>query len=112
MIVTYEGVILAGETYIEKVTKREEGSILSRKSLDPRYDLRNHSPDGFSWGYFGSGPLQIALAIVADAVSANIALRTHIEFTERVISRLPAGKEFVLNRNEVRSVIDDILEGD
>ena len=33
--------------------------------LDPRHDLANHSPDGFSWGFSGSGPAQLALAILA-----------------------------------------------
>ena len=26
--------------------------------------LRNHSPDGFNWGYGGSGPAQLALGIL------------------------------------------------
>ena len=34
--------------------------------LDPRHDLRGHSPSGFEWGYGGSGPAQLALAILAD----------------------------------------------
>ena len=29
--------------------------------LDPRFDLRRHSPDGFNWGYCGSGPAQLAV---------------------------------------------------
>ncbi|MBA7567484.1 hypothetical protein ES708_09196 [subsurface metagenome] len=29
--------------------------------------LRNHSPDGFQWGYGGSGPAQLALALLLDA---------------------------------------------
>jgi Family of unknown function (DUF6166) len=36
------------------------------RALDPRFDLRNHSPDGFEWGYGGSGPSQLALAILVD----------------------------------------------
>jgi len=32
-----------------------------------RLDIRNHSPTGFEWGYGGSGPAQLALAILADA---------------------------------------------
>jgi hypothetical protein len=36
--------------------------------LDPRFDLRRHSPDGFQWGYGGSGPAQLALALCADAL--------------------------------------------
>jgi Family of unknown function (DUF6166) len=27
-------------------------------------ELINHSPDGFSWGYGGSGPSQLALALL------------------------------------------------
>jgi Family of unknown function (DUF6166) len=43
-----------------------DGHIVKR--LDPRYDLANHSPDGFEWGYGGSGPAQLAIAILADAL--------------------------------------------
>jgi hypothetical protein len=35
------------------------------KRLPTRLDLRNHSPDGFNWGYGGSGPAQLALAMLA-----------------------------------------------
>jgi hypothetical protein len=38
----------------------------THRDLDPRTDLRNHSPDGFEFGYGGSGPAQLALAILAD----------------------------------------------
>ncbi|HMF28341.1 MAG TPA: DUF6166 domain-containing protein, partial [Candidatus Cybelea sp.] len=34
--------------------------------LPLRLDLYNHSPDGFEIGYGGSGPAQLALAILAD----------------------------------------------
>ena len=30
-----------------------------RKPLNPRQELRNHSPTGFEWGYGGSGPAQL-----------------------------------------------------
>ena len=36
------------------------------RRLNPRLDLWNHSPTGFEWGYCGSGPAQLALAILAD----------------------------------------------
>jgi Family of unknown function (DUF6166) len=29
-------------------------------------EIRNHSPTGFGWGYRGSGPAQLALALLAD----------------------------------------------
>ena len=36
--------------------------------LDPKpsQQLHNHSPTGFAWGYSGSGPAQLALAILLD----------------------------------------------
>lgn len=36
--------------------------------LKPRLDLWSHSPTGFNWGYNGSGPAQLALALLADAL--------------------------------------------
>lgn len=36
--------------------------------LPMRNDLRNHSPTGAEWGYGGSGPAQLALAILSDAL--------------------------------------------
>lgn len=35
----------------------------------PSQKLRNHSPDGFQWGFGGSGPAQLALALLLDATS-------------------------------------------
>jgi len=36
--------------------------------LEPKdsQKLYNHSPDGFNWGYSGSGPAQLALAMLLD----------------------------------------------
>jgi hypothetical protein len=47
------------------VTVREGESV---RPLDPRYDVRNHSPDGSNWVYAGSGPAQLALGILLDAI--------------------------------------------
>lgn len=35
----------------------------------PSQKLYNHSPDGFQWGFGGSGPAQLALALLLDATS-------------------------------------------
>lgn len=37
-----------------------------REPLPMRFDLRDHSLTGPEWGYGGSGPAQLALAILAD----------------------------------------------
>ena len=61
----------------------EEGGA---HKLAPRHDLDNHSPDGFEWGYAGSGPAQLALAILADALGDDQrALRLHQPFKAHFI---------------------------
>lgn len=62
----------------------EENGI--KRPLDPRLDLCNHSPDGFEWGYGGSGPSQLALAICADALGDDrLACRVYQTFKQEVI---------------------------
>ena len=59
------------------------------KKLRVRLDLWNHSPDGFEWGYGGSGPAQLALAILADCLGDDErAVHLHQRFKFRVIGRL------------------------
>ncbi len=58
--------------------------------LDPRLDLRNHSPTEFEWGYSGSGPAQLALAILADHLGDDEqALNLYQQFKWAVIAGLP-----------------------
>ena len=58
--------------------------------LNPRLDLRNHSPSGFDWGYCGSGPAQLALAILADHLADDEqALDSYQCFKWSVIAELP-----------------------
>ncbi len=60
------------------------------RALDPRLDLRNHSPTGLEWGYSGSGPAQLALAILADLLNDDeLANSLHQKFKFQVISGLP-----------------------
>jgi hypothetical protein len=53
------------------------------EQLPLRCDIINHSPTGFAWGYSGSGPAQLALAILADyfeCAQAARALHQHFKF--------------------------------
>jgi len=60
------------------------------RELPERRDLFNHSPSGFDWGFGGSGPSQLALAILADAIGNDpVALRLYPEFKWAVIAKLP-----------------------
>jgi len=57
-----------------------------RRKLDPRLDLARHSPSGFSWGYRGSGPAQLALAVTADALGDERALAAYQDFKDDVVA--------------------------
>ena len=64
-----------------------DGEILDPK---PSQAVYNHSPDGFAWGYDGSGPAQLALAILLHAgIKEKVALRYYQAFKRQFISRLP-----------------------
>lgn len=58
--------------------------------VSERWDLWNHSPDGFEWGYGGSGPAQLALAILAHiAGDDEQAVRLHQAYKFDVVASLP-----------------------
>jgi hypothetical protein len=59
------------------------------RPLELRLDLFNHSPTWFEWGYGGSGPAQLALAILADHLGDNAtAVRLHQQFKWSVTAKL------------------------
>ncbi|WP_020476281.1 DUF6166 domain-containing protein [Zavarzinella formosa] len=76
--------------------------------LDPRNDLRNHSPDGFNWGYSGSGASQLSLAILADVLEDDsLANKLHIDFKNKVIARLDADR-WTISEEDVRLAVADL----
>lgn len=58
------------------------------RPLDPRTDLRRHSSGGFEWGYYGAGPAQLALALLADVAGDRVALANYQLFKRRAIAGL------------------------
>ena len=77
--------------------------------LNPRLDLSNHSPAGFAWGYGGSGPAQLALALLADALGDDeAALRYHQDFKFRVIGRLEQNKPWTLTEQQIRDQFNSL----
>lgn len=49
----------------------------------------NHSPDGFSWGYGGSGPSQLALAICLEIYDVEYAFSMYQHFKGHAVSIWP-----------------------
>jgi len=55
----------------------------------PSQKVYNHSPDGFMWGYGGSGPAQLALAILLEVTSKAEALHYYQDFKWQIVSKWP-----------------------
>lgn len=68
----YRGLRVNG---VQIVTK--DGVVLSHKKS---CRVWNHSPDGPNWGYAGSGPAQLALMLLMEETSSEVACALHQRF--------------------------------
>lgn len=78
-------------TLTGKIKTREvwlDGELLDPA---PSQKVRNHSPDGFSWGYGGSAPAQLALAIVLKLTGKPDGYQ---DFKWKYIAGLPVDGDF------------------
>ncbi len=85
---------------------REDKEILPGKSQR----LVNHSPDGFNWGYGGSGPAQLALAIMLEFVEEKKALALYNIFKSSIIAGLEKGKDFAIPVKAIENWINEQLK--
>lgn len=84
---------------------QEEGAS---HPLDPRPSqlLRNHSPDGFEWGYAGSGPAQLALAILLDyGGDEELALAHYQAFKATHLAPLPRDAAWTIYAAQVETFL-------
>jgi hypothetical protein len=73
--------------------------------LNHRLDLWDHSPTGFEWGYAGSGPAQLALALLADCLGDDQeAIEWHQDFKAAVVAGLPRAG-WTLTEQEIRETL-------
>lgn len=63
--------------------------LADRRPLYGFNDEVNHSPDGFNWGYGGSGPAQLAYALVRDRYDKETALAYYQQFKDDFVVGLP-----------------------
>jgi hypothetical protein len=92
---------------VDRIVTNGKGKQLN---LEASLKVVNHSPTGFCWGYGGSGPAQLALAILLDHFNGDKerALGLYQDFKFRVIARLPMDEDFVLTDQQIESVISEI----
>jgi hypothetical protein len=74
--------------------------------LEPSLKVNNHSPTGFSWGYLGSGPSQLALAILLDATQAGTRGAIEVtgvyqQFKTEVVAGWPIDGTWEISADEV-----------
>lgn len=73
-----------------------------RRPLPLRLHWWSHSPDGFNWGYGGSGPAQLALSILVEVTGDTaLSLRLYQQFKWDVISKLAMDQGWTLSADEV-----------
>lgn len=80
--VVYVGYRRQGRVIVEKRPDQEQ--LTPERSLE----LVNHSPSGFEVGYCGSGPAQLACALLLDYYDESVAHQHYIQFRNAVVSQL------------------------
>lgn len=75
--------------------------------LDPTRSQKvwNHSPDGFNWGYGGSGPAQLALALLLEETDTETATKLYQTFKWHVIALLPKDKNWEVTSENIQKWI-------
>lgn len=81
-MVAYDGPYDGGDIILRRVNGIATANV--------PHVIKRHSPTGFEWGYEGSGPADLALAILL-AVTGNekLADRLYQQFKRDVIARVP-----------------------
>jgi hypothetical protein len=73
------------------------------RPLDPRFDLRTFSKNGFEWSFEGASPQQLALAILADATDEATALRLSQPFMAAIVANFD--NDWEMTEEDVRSAV-------
>ena len=92
--------------------RTDDGCVVTAggRPLDLRLDLRMHA-DRPEWGYAGSGPAQLALALLADAAGEAVALCRYQCFKRSIVAQFDRAG-WILTQGEIRSWIHALLTAD
>jgi hypothetical protein len=105
---TYGGNLDAARTPQGGFPVMVQGDGPGLRLLDPppSQKLVNHSPDGFCWGYHGSGPAQLALALLLDVTGSGATALTYYQaFKREVVAGF--GRSWELTQAEVEAWLED-----
>lgn len=75
--------------------------------LDPRFDLKVVSRDGFEWSYEGPAPAQLALALLADHFGDDgKTLSLYEQFMSAVVANFD--NEWEMSSEDIRAALENI----
>lgn len=98
------------KTYAGRCDDKTETVTVDGIPLDPRFNLAMHSPSGFSWGYGGSGPAQLAIAILADCVGIDNAKRFYQDFKWQIVCGWELREPWTITETEIRAWLRTVQE--
>lgn len=83
------------EYKLEKDGKGGPGTVITpsgdQLEVEPSLSIENHSPSGFQWGYRGSGPRQLSIALLLHHTQdPEFAAAHSLEFMRRFVARIDA----------------------
>ncbi len=95
-----------GGMYVFKGVSKD-GEVIAEYVFDPKASQKvcNHSPDGFNWGYGGSGPAQLALALLLDAMpelSQTTILMLCSQFKWDFVAQWPQDEPWIITEQKIR----------
>jgi len=83
--------------------------FIDNKELFPEksQNVCNHSPDGFMWGYNGSGPAQLALAILLEFIpDEKVVIHLYQTFKADIVANCPQKQNFEITFQYIQRWID------
>ena len=91
-----------------QVFRRARAGSETGPLLDPQLNVRSHSPSGLEWGYMGSGPTQLSLAILVDYLG-DVAQAEDLyqDFKSAVVVNLPEA-EWTMSNEEIAEALEII----
>ena len=97
---------------IKAIPEFNEDVICSRSGDDIYTNIPQriiyHSPDGFEWGYGGSGPADFALNILSVFIGQEKAFRYYQDFKWKFIASLPFEGGVILREDIISWITENI----
>jgi len=94
-----------GRCQVSVVAAVQAGEYEGQEISHPLRHVCRHSPDGFQWGYGGSGPADLALSILTDLIGLERAERLYQDFKWKFIA--PVHGDLELREDEIRAWVEE-----